>query len=187
MNKKRIFIGIKLNLSNYQNNINGFFDVISSQKIKWTREDNLHLTFLFIGSIELKYIKEITKSLKMQLTNYLRFKIRVYKCGSFYKKRKNSILWLDVNHNNQLYDLQKAILETVNPIIPFELRDHTTQYKPHITIARFNKSVNIDIEALNQYLEGTFIDLDIDEVQIIESKSSPNGICYIPIDTILLK
>ncbi len=187
MNKLRTFIGIKLDLSDYQKNIKKFFDKSTASQIKWTREDNLHLTFFFIGSIEFKYIKEISNTLRKTISNNKSFTIHAGKCGCFIKRRKNCILWLDILENNDLLNLQQQIVEALIQTLPLELNIKHEDYVPHITVARYNKRIGIDVEALNNYLGDSHHEFNVNKVAIFESRSTPNGVTYIPIESIYLK
>ncbi|MCW3788782.1 RNA 2',3'-cyclic phosphodiesterase [Marinilabiliaceae bacterium AAT] len=154
--------------------------------INWTKEENLHLTFLFIGSIEFKYIKEIKNSLLNNLKGITPFYIQIGECGIFRKKRNRNILWLKVRNNESLMILQKGIEDSINMILSPDMEINHDKYSPHITIARYKRNMHIDPELINNqtnYKDQKFI---ISEVQIIESRSGKNGIEYIPLYTISL-
>ncbi len=185
MKQLRIFIGIKLDLAAYQQKIQDCFDSKSSLMINWTKEDNLHLTFLFIGSIEVKYIKVIKNSLQNDLKGITSFNIQIEGCGIFQKRRSRNILWLKIKENKNLVILRKRIVEGFNknlsPIVNLKHED----YNPHITIARYKHGLKINLDNLNKRIN-YYQDFLISEVQIIESRTGKNGIEYVPIETISL-
>ncbi len=187
MKRIRIFIGIKLNLIESQKKVKDLFKKEATANIKWTKEDNLHLTFIFIGSIDPKYIKDITNALQKHLNGAQPFSIRIEKCGQFYKRRNRSILWFGVEDSIELQYLHNSIATIVKNVLPDDYDLNIDKYTPHITIARYNKKLQVDINTINENLKDVYQNCIISGVQIIESKSGERGIEYIPIETIDLK
>ncbi|MCW3805919.1 RNA 2',3'-cyclic phosphodiesterase [Plebeiibacterium marinum] len=171
----RIFIGIKLDLAKQLNQVQTIFH--EDTKIKWVKENNLHLTLLFIGNIDRDIVPELKQNLETTLSSENTFTIQVQDYGTFIKRRKPGILWLKVHQNDVLESLQSKITKATLKIIP-DLNIQHNQYTPHITLARYHHSLKIDPELLNASSNNAIDTHHITEIQIIESKSQPGGVVY---------
>jgi 2'-5' RNA ligase len=181
----RIFIGIKLNATDHIKTSRKLINRDNDRRFKWVKEENIHLTLLFIGQVKEHKIEEIKKELSVSLSTFNPFRIRIKGFGIFKKKRKNSILWLNVHTYSQLMKIQKTITQSIIKILP-ELDIQHENYTPHITIARFHHSIKLPEELLinDRHSKSEFF--EVNGIQIIESRPGSKGVEYHVIEEISL-
>jgi len=179
----RIFIGIKLNCIEYLSLAKKSIPYDVQDRFKWVKEDNLHLTFLFIGQLNPELIPELKARLSKELSHTNSFSIESDNYGVFYKKGKSNILWLGAKTNEKLTLLHKNIVNACSSIL-INLTIQHQQFNPHITLARFHHKLKLTTDLFNKNF--TSKEFLINEVQIIESKSTPNGVEYDILERIFL-
>lgn len=157
-NKKRTFIAIDIpeeikdHIQRYQ---------IGLPKAKWVRKENLHLTLLFLGEINLQdfeFLRQILNKVEKK-----KFSMYLKQPNVFFKKQK--ILWLKAEPNNEIVDLKNKIYSLLSihgffKIYP--IKNKNQEFVPHITIARMDV---VDTKKLNDYLL-TFSDFVSDEFEV---------------------
>lgn len=169
----RVFVGIKLF---EPNSLEAFKSSVNNQylnRIKWVKKENLHLTLVFIGSIETHKIEPLKNAIHLIVQQHQPLKVNINGSGLFKKKRKNSILWFKVNMNTGLISLQKDLLEAVKSVFPQFLDEYKT-YTPHITVGRCSRDIIITEQLYDSINETQ----TINEIQLIESCTTSNGVEY---------
>jgi 2'-5' RNA ligase len=148
----RLFIAVDLpdEIKNYvfnlQNEINS-----GLTKINWVHKKNLHLTLKFLGEVEddkVDKIKERLSSIKFDA-----FKLTFTKIGFFPSDKKISVIWLGIEPESKLIELQQKVDAEILNLFP----DDQT-FSAHLTLGRvkmikkmkdFKKIIDdIDIEPL---------------------------------------
>ena len=116
--KKRIFIAInfndktKKNLCLLQNKINTYFP--ENNPIKWTREENLHLTLFFVGYIRDEDLMSAFDDVEGVVKNYEKFSINFNDVDYFPKdKSAKKMIWIFGENNETLQKLQKDIKQKI--------------------------------------------------------------------------
>lgn len=121
----RIPESIQSELVTIQNHFHG-----SSQKGNFTRKENLHLTLVFLGEVEMERYPDLMEVLNA--IDQSPFEIEIDHLGSF-EKRDGKILWLGFKANPDLFALHKQLTGLLR-LKNFVFED--TPYKPHVTLAR---------------------------------------------------
>ncbi len=178
----RIFIGIKIH-NNFQ--FASIKKALPYDGIKWVKEDNLHLTLLFIGQASDKQVLQIHETLKRVVPNFSGLDIGIHSLGQFHKRKKGGILWLGIQKKPSLKQLQKHIQEEIIAILP-ELSIQHSEYTPHITLARF-KTNSSNIKSIENYKIDNIPLQHIPEVILYKSRSTPNGVQYVALEKYDLK
>ncbi|MGI6212971.1 MAG: RNA 2',3'-cyclic phosphodiesterase [Christensenellales bacterium] len=101
-----------------------------AQKGRYTREENLHLTLVFIGQTPPERLCAIKKV--MDEITAPPFMITVNRLGAF-GGRKGSIVWVGVERNKALFVLRVQLADALKKS-GFDLEDRV--YKPHLTLGR---------------------------------------------------
>jgi len=118
---------------------------LNVKQLKPVEKENLHVTMLFLGSIntdKIDYVKGLLSRI-----NYRRFKIAVEGLGVFSPKRPH-VLFLGIREGSD--ELRSVYNELYNDLKAngFVLEDRP--YTPHITLARIRW---LDMESRNSLLE----------------------------------
>lgn len=144
---------------------------------RWTHKDNLHITLKFLGEIDVKNITKIKNSLETAVRGFAPFDVKLDKIGCFKGDSEFRVLWVGIEHNDNLEQLHYNIDEELSKV-GFKIEDRA--FKSHITIAR-NISFTIDIEEIykiSQIKSGSFL---VNEIFLMESKIEDNRRKYIPL------
>lgn len=178
---KRTFIAIKItpnqNLSNSISEIKTFF---SEDVVKWTSEDNLHLTLRFIGNTSETDIDMITEKLEQISKNFKSFEISIADFGVFGNRKRPRVLWLGLKEIENLQLLHFAITQKIRQIVNLK---NETEFNPHLTIGRVKKiNSNLKISVLeNKFSHTTLQTVLVKEIIFYESILSPKGSVYKPL------
>lgn len=183
MIKLRLFIAINFN-EDTKNKILNIMDTIIeySNQGKFVSKEHMHLTLEFLGEISEDRVKDIISA--MENLNANPFTISLSHLG-YFKGRGGNIYWFGINENKDLMSLQGKIhgllLEK-----GFKLEDR--DYKPHLTIGRKIKLIDIISEhehSLNESISK--IKLDVNSIELMESKNIKGKLIYTRIHSKILK
>lgn len=156
-----------------------------SSKIRFTKSENIHLTFKFLGSLSEEECKEFIQGIETGLAGRDKFSLQIKNFGVFPNVSNPRILWIGVEKNNNLLEIQKDIEILSNKFnVPPE-----KGFKGHITIARNNNKIDISSlkqlkEKFNDFIWGNLV---VKEIDIIESQLKPTGAQYSVLKSIKLK
>jgi RNA 2',3'-cyclic 3'-phosphodiesterase len=144
----RLFISIDLpkEIKDYLFNLQ---KEVREAKINWVSKKNLHLTLKFLGEVDEDKIPEIIKAIKE--INYPSFEVSLTNLGFFPSKEKPKVIWVGLDPEDKVIDLQQKVDEALLTVVPTE-----QQFQAHLTLGRiklirrekdFQKSLeNISIE-----------------------------------------
>jgi RNA 2',3'-cyclic 3'-phosphodiesterase len=102
---------------------------------KWVAEAQLHLTLRFIGDADDDLLHSITTSLSGIMA--APFSLAMKGVGCFPPKRDPKVLWVGVEKNEALFNLQNAVEKA---LCQSGLEPEIRPFSPHITIARLKES-----------------------------------------------
>lgn len=112
---------------------------------KWISHPQMHLTLRFIGDADATQQAHLQAGLASIHATPFKFGLRGI--GQFPPKGKPRVIWVGVEADTELYDLQKQIEQVVSAI-GFEPADHA--FSPHITLARLKIPPSAD--SLQRYM-----------------------------------
>ena len=110
------------------------------KKFRWTREENLHITLLFVGEVEEKLIAELTEKVKIVSSGKQPFELK-FDTFSFAANRKSPrMIWASFKPSHEFATLHHQLIEGIGSIKKVEAgRENPI---PHITLARFTPVKN---------------------------------------------
>ncbi len=143
-------------------------------KIRWVKEDNIHITLKFLGETEKK--DQIIDALNKTI-NTPGFKIEFAGLGRFGKGVDLRILWAGIRPCEKLTTLFNKIESVLEPLgFPRETR----RFSPHITLGR-NRHGRIDetfSEKIDNLSAHEFGIEDVSSFQLISSTLKLSGPTY---------
>ena len=151
-----------------------------SDALKWVESHNQHLTLKFIGDLPEKSLPEAIKILQSALRDQPAFSIRIKGLGAFPNWQNPRVVWLGIQHDQDLIDLHKRIEDSLSRIgIPAEGR----KFSPHLTIARLRRNSERDAagligKTLSQFKIDSLGTAIIDQIQFYQSDLTPKGPIY---------
>jgi 2'-5' RNA ligase len=115
------------------------------QGVRWTPEDNLHITLFFIGEILEENLEKVKNSLAEIFLNQNSFSLN-FESVTFAGKKK-SMIWGKFSENPEFKLLSEKIFSGVKEFMTIEMI-HSDPV-PHCTIARINKGTDLSLVDLN--------------------------------------
>jgi 2'-5' RNA ligase len=151
----------------------------SGAEVKWVEPDNLHLTLLFLGEVDMLDVPAVCEAVARGARDLPAFGLSVEGTGCFPSPRRPRILWVGVGQGVQevcaLHDaLEKPLLELGC------YRREERQYTPHVTLGRV-RSERPAAElaaALARQAAWKGGATTVREVQIMGSELTPRGPVY---------
>ena len=139
--KKRCFISIPIP-EDIKDKIEGLYQDINN--IRFITRNNLHITVLFLGQIDLTEIERIKKI--MQDIKISAFNIKLKGVNVFLK---SGILYINIENNNIIKNLNYELVRRINDVIGIDFSEKRG-FNAHLTFARYK---NIDKEVLKRFIE----------------------------------
>ena len=141
---------------------------------KWIDGENLHLTLQFIGEVDGLVLEELKTSLVRVHSSA--FPLHLQGLGYFSRRKTPSVLWISVDCQTSVVNLQKKIK---NSLFPLGLKLDHSKFSPHITLARLKDT---PIVRLQNYLYefGLFktSSFMVHDFSLISSQLTPKGAKY---------
>ena len=153
-------------------------------KVTWVAVDRLHVTVRFIGEVDDARVELLRAAVRPPL-QVDRFDVRLAGVGSFPTGRSPRVLWIGVTEGlASMKHIEREIgVRLASAGIPEESRP----YNPHLTVARVREPAGLTSVPLLEGLEDMpFGVARIDAITLFQSRLSPKGSTYIPLERIPL-
>lgn len=182
MSSKRLFIGVQVS-SKLQADLKQVFQKlkISAQthdyNIRWSPEENWHITLQFLGPTEDALITKINEAIDQVASTYSSFTVRASGVGGFPEERRARVIYAGVSRTQELLDLQSSIEAATAPL-GFKPEDR--EYSPHITLGRLRSAGSIT-DLISPFVRKKFEDFQLTELTLFESQLRGNFTHYEPL------
>jgi 2'-5' RNA ligase len=146
--------------------------------------DRLHITVRFIGEADESRALAIRSALGSTI-DASAFDLAVEGVGAFPPKGPPRVLWAGLTDGRTaILDVERAVAGRVDAIVAAEERP----YSPHLTLARVKEPAGLSRTTL---LEGRanrhFGRVHVDAITLFESRLSPKGPAYVPLQRTALR
>jgi len=153
-----------------------------NEGIKW-QDGQYHLTLKFLGETDEGKAVEVQE--KLTKIDFPAFRMSLNGFGYFPQGRQPKVLWVGIEKNKKLVELQKKI-EAICCSLGFEPENRP--FKPHITLARMKGVAKRDVMSfINQHKQFRIPEVPINEFVLYESKLRSDGALHIRLKTFSLK
>ncbi|AKJ63373.1 RNA 2',3'-cyclic phosphodiesterase [Kiritimatiella glycovorans] len=146
-------------------------------KVKWTREEGIHLTLAFLGDTEKECIAPLEAALSEALNPLEPFECRLGQPGWFGPKRSPRVLWVGIRDTERLCALQKVVADACRAQ-GFELEPRP--FHPHLTLGRVkggrDRAAAAHVMKSEITVPGKVI--PVHAVELMESTRTPAGARY---------
>ena len=148
--------------------------------IRWTKQEQLHLTLQFLGYIEELRLPEFENAIAHALKDWNGFELRSEHLGCFPSAKRPRILWAGLD--GELSPLQqiKANLDKSLSCVGYVPEERP--FHAHITLARIGeirlREAKRLHEALGKYERQVFGTWRVQSIDFIQSSLSPAGARY---------
>lgn len=146
--------------------------------VKWEKQDKLHITLKFLGSVDESQVEEICSLIGQLTPKYSPFKFSLSEIGAFPSLKNPKVLYMGLTPNNKFSKFQN-ILENTLSEIGFEKENR--KFTPHITLGRAKKKINLRRVPIVRRKE-----FEIVEIGLIKSELRSEGSFYTTITTFRL-
>jgi len=162
--KRKIFIGIDLP-GEVKKRLMQKIDKWKDLPIKWSREENLHLTLSFLGHVDDELIYSICDSIKEAVANMEMFDVVLNKIELGPTQDEDArVVWFTGEASKAL----KLLAENIEKELEI-FRDSKKIFRPHITLGRIQKYNWQKLEKKPNISENFSVLLPIESVQVFES------------------
>jgi 2'-5' RNA ligase len=177
----RVFIAIEVP-ENIQKEVFSLKNNISSDyvKIRWVKEENIHLTMIFLGEIAEDVIEQVKDRMQVVSKRHKVFNMALQGSGAFPNLRRPRVIWVGVSSNSE-----QPIINLANDLtitLDFLKLDDKRTFKPHITFGRIRSVYNLG--ALQRGIESISINTEeftVKEITLFKSTLKPDGAVYTPL------
>lgn len=146
---------------------------------KWVEPENLHLTLLFLGEVDLTTVPTLCELVQQQACQHTSFTLTIEGPGCFPTPRRPRVLWVGVGQGQQeVVALHDALEEPLLELGCY--RREERQYTPHLTLGRLQgdrQSLSLE-PLLHRYSDWVGGETTIREVYIMASELTPEGPIY---------
>jgi 2'-5' RNA ligase len=151
----------------------------TAAEVKWVEPDNLHVTLLFLGEVDMLDVPPLCQAVADAAQNQPAFAMTVETVGCFPNARRPRILWVGVGEGTQEVVALHDALEP--PLLALGCyRREERQYTPHITLGRVKSDRPTDklTTALSRHADWQGGETTVREVHVMGSELTPQGPVY---------
>jgi len=181
VNMKRIFIAVKVEAGEtLLRMISSLKSGLSSENIKWTNPDNIHITLAFLGDTGEERIKIISAMLKEKCEGFGRFELIIKGSGVFKNLSDPRVIWTGIEPSGRLMQLDDFIK---NGLKDAGTKIEDRPFKPHLTLGRIKylKDKAVLKTLMDKYQNSEIQKVPVNEVILYESILLQTGPEYKPI------
>lgn len=159
---------------------------LKHEQIRWTDQNNLHITLMFLGDTDKNQVQTITRKLEGIADQYSPFQFQLNGIAYFTRNRHPSIIYSGTENTGTLKSLSLDIKKEMT-LPGFEKQQKS--FTPHLTLGRIKYLSDTDkLNGIHNVYRDTFIQsVQVDQFIYYQSILTPNGAKYQPIKTFNLK
>jgi 2'-5' RNA ligase len=146
---------------------------------RWVREENIHLTIVFLGSIDENVVEDLKERVGSAVKGFTGFNARLNGVGVFPNRRKPRVLWAGLD--GDIKGLSRLRDELQDALKVFGLREEKRPFRAHLTLGRFKDRLDDDdkLEWILDRYHGITSELcSLDELVLFKSDLKPGGPVY---------
>jgi 2'-5' RNA ligase len=156
--------------------------------LKWVVPENLHLTLTFLGDIPEEDLEQIRAITSEALKSQPPFEITIEGLGLYPGVKNPRVVWLGITGSQPLIDIHNKLDQALQKA---DVTPENRDYSPHLTIARVRRHTDHETameigKTLSHYKVDTLGDIKIEEIQLYQSKLTPQGPIYTKLLTVPL-
>lgn len=156
-------------------------------RVNWSKRDNLHLTFRFLGDVKENDLQELFDALEDGLTGFTPFAMEIRGLGTFPHWRHPRVIWAGCGEGAE--DAIRLAEAVENACVDLGYEPERRPFRPHLTLGRVKLPADADgLEAAVAKLgEPEYGYLDVDRLVVFMSTLRRTGAVYAPMFTIELR
>jgi len=147
--------------------------------VRWVKVDNIHLTILFLGSVDEDTIGDIEEKVNVVVKGFSAFKTKLNAVGAFPHWRRPRVIWIGLNGDiGRLSNLRNKLLEELK-VLGF--MPEKRPFRPHLTLGRFKGPIDRGEDMkwiLDRYRDINSDLYQLNELILYKSDLKPDGPVY---------
>ena len=116
-------------------------DAHAGNLVRWTSEQNLHLTLRFLGETSDAQRTVVERSLASRIRPQAAFALALHQLGAFPNWRRPNIIWVDFAGATAQLEHVQVLVEASVRSADFAAEDRA--FTPHLTIGRVKKEASV--------------------------------------------
>jgi RNA 2',3'-cyclic 3'-phosphodiesterase len=152
--------------------------------VRWARDEGLHCTLAFLGSVEETRLDLVQEALRAALEQRAAFSMRALGVGAFPSSSRARVVWVGLES-----EALAALAETIGGALePLGFAREKRPFRPHVTLGRVRSRHGWPaLAALLRSHENDDLGASrIEEIVLYRSDLGPGGSRYTPVWTIAL-
>lgn len=183
MKKRRIFIAINLP-DKTKRKILEVCRQWADLPMRWTKEDNLHITLVFIGYVDEEQLLEVCQIAKQAVKKSHPFEIKFNHICLGPSEKQARMIWLKGEISQDLIRLRNSLESDLLQNGCFHKKERF--FKPHITLARIRQREWKSMKYRPEIDKDISLSFPVDSIEIMESYLSSKGSDYVILESIPL-
>jgi len=157
--------------------------------VRWVPVKNIHLTLKFLGDISIANLEILEGILLTEAARCAPFDVSVGRLGAFPSTRRPRVIWVGVEAQAELGQLQRAVDEATTRL---GYAPEERGFSPHLTLGRISRNAsNVEVGLIGQIVEksevGHLGTMQVQTVHLYRSDLQPTGAVYTRLYTANLK
>lgn len=158
--------------------------------IRWTKEENLHITLIFLGYLSDEELLEICKITKEVASRNQSFSINLNKiCYGPPKKMPPRMIWVNGEKSREFTTLKDDIEKSLGTSERVSFSPEKRVFSPHITLGRIRawEFRQIEPEERPEVDEDIDLSFEVNSIEAMESQLKRGGPNYAVLESAPLK
>lgn len=146
--------------------------------IKWTKEQNLHITLIFLGHISDDAIGTVCEKVRSVVSNREIFDLQFTEIALVPSEREPRMVWLSGLTSPELKDLEEQLEKKLGIFVSSK-----KSFRPHVTLGRIRKHKWEAMENRPEIFAKFPLTVGVGSVEVIASDFSGDGPEYTVIES----
>ena len=148
---------------------------------RWTAQDNLHVTLVFLGNTSVKELEDVQKIVSNVAVNHAPFILFLSQITYGPTEKQPKMIWAKGDESKELLSLQQDLAKALG-------RKEENSFSLHVTLARLNawEFKKIEFEERPDITKEISLKVRVNTIDIMESVTKHREITYSCIESIPL-
>lgn len=186
LKRRRIFLAINLP-DQVKKKLLSFQRDWSTLPVRWTRDQNLHITLIFIGYVDDEQMLDICQLTRQITKKSPCFEITLNKICFGPPNRPARMIWAMGEKDPVLSQLKKDLEEKLfnSESSGYDQRQ-AYPYRPHITLARIRQDQWRSLPDIPKIDKDISLTFSVDSIEVMQSRLSRSGADYAVLESVEL-
>ena len=154
--------------------------------VSWVKPDNLHFTLKFLGEVGEAQLPALQEAFRRSLAGVGPFTLSLAGLGTFPPKRRPRVIWIGVQQGAEEVERLRGRIDEM--LVPLGFPREARPFHAHLTLGRVKNVGRLDplLESLRRIDVGEVGRMQVESVELMQSRLRPAGAIYTPVETVLL-